>query len=104
MVPVQYGPTLQVLSKAAEEALVKCLEVCSEFNYPLSRRDLQNLVQNYCVEHNVATRKKLDSQKIFCRYFYVRTVRYRYGMVWYGRYRGVLVSILWGNGTVGICM
>jgi hypothetical protein len=68
MVPVLYGPTLQVL--------VKCQEVCSEFNYPLNRRDLQNLVQNYCVEHNVATRKKLDSQKIFCRYgyFYVRTV------------------------------
>lgn len=41
-----------------EEAIVKCLEICSEFNYPLRKRDLQNLVQAYCVENSVTTRWK----------------------------------------------
>ena len=46
----------QELSKATEEALVKCLEMCAEFNYPMGKKKLQNLVQSYCVEHQVKTR------------------------------------------------
>jgi hypothetical protein len=46
----------QELPKAVEEALVVCLEMCAEFNYPMRKRDLQDLVQNYCVEHDVKTR------------------------------------------------
>lgn len=46
----------QELSPAVEEALVKCLEMCAEFQYPLKRKDLQDLVQSYLVEHNVSTR------------------------------------------------
>lgn len=46
----------QELSEVVEEALVKCLEMCSEFQYPMKRRDLQDLVQSYCVEHSVPTR------------------------------------------------
>jgi transposase-like protein len=46
----------QELSAAVEEALVKCLELCAEFNYPMRKRDLQDLVQNYCVEKDVKTR------------------------------------------------
>jgi hypothetical protein len=44
------------LSKGAEEGLVVCLEKCSEFNYPMTRRQLQDLVQVYCVENNVVTK------------------------------------------------
>jgi hypothetical protein len=44
------------LSAVVEEALVKCLEMCAEFNFPLKKRNLQDLVQNYCVENNVKTR------------------------------------------------
>jgi hypothetical protein len=54
-------PTLgrpQELPRAVEEALVKCLEVCAEFNYPMRKRNLQDLVQNYCVENSVLTRWK----------------------------------------------
>ncbi len=32
---------VQELSKEVEEALVKCLEMCADFNYPMMRRDLQ---------------------------------------------------------------
>jgi hypothetical protein len=46
----------QELSKKVEEALVKCLQLCAEFQYPMRKRDLQDLVQSYCVEHNVKTR------------------------------------------------
>jgi hypothetical protein len=46
----------QELSEEVEKALVKCLKMCSEFQYPMRKRDLQNLVQSYCVEHNVKTR------------------------------------------------
>jgi hypothetical protein len=44
------------LPAAVEESLVKCLELCAEFNYPLSKKNLQDLVQSYCVEHNVQNR------------------------------------------------
>jgi hypothetical protein len=47
---------LKELSPAVEEALVKCLEMCAEFQYPLKRKDLQDLVQSYVVEHNIQTR------------------------------------------------
>ncbi len=43
---------------AVEEALVKCLEMCADFNYPMGKKKLQNLVQSYCVENNVDTRWK----------------------------------------------
>lgn len=33
------------LSAKAEAALVKCLQMCAEFNYPMRKKDLQNLVQ-----------------------------------------------------------
>jgi hypothetical protein len=46
------------LSMAVEEALVKCLEMCADFNYPMGKKKLQNLVQSYCVENNVDTRWK----------------------------------------------
>jgi len=35
-----------VLSAKAEEGLVKCLEIAAEFNYPMSKRHLQELVQD----------------------------------------------------------
>jgi hypothetical protein len=44
------------LSKAVEEALVKCLVICAKFQYPMKRKDLQDIVQSYCVEHSVKTR------------------------------------------------
>lgn len=48
----------QELSKAAEEAIVKCLVWCAEFQYPQSKRDLQKLVQSYCIENQVEVRWK----------------------------------------------
>jgi DNA gyrase/topoisomerase IV subunit A len=46
----------QELSRAVEEALVKCLVMCADFQYPMKKKDLQDLVQSYCIEHNVETR------------------------------------------------
>jgi hypothetical protein len=46
----------QELSRDVEEALVQCLEMCAEFQYPLKKRDLQDLVQSYCVTNSVKTR------------------------------------------------
>jgi transposase-like protein len=46
----------QELTRAEEEAIVKCLVMCAEFQYPMSKRDLQNFVQAYVVENNVQTR------------------------------------------------
>jgi hypothetical protein len=46
------------LSEEVEEALVQCLEMCSEFQFPMKKRDLQDLVQAYCVEKDVNTRWK----------------------------------------------
>jgi hypothetical protein len=43
------------LSAGIEEGLVVCLEKCAEFNYPMTKRQLQDLVQVYCVENNVHT-------------------------------------------------
>jgi transposase-like protein len=50
----------QELSPEVEEALVQCLEMCSEFQFPMRKRDLQDLVQAYCVENEVRTRWKND--------------------------------------------
>jgi hypothetical protein len=44
------------LEEEVEEALVKCLEVCADFNYPMRKRQLQDLVQSYCEEQGVKTR------------------------------------------------
>lgn len=41
------------LPEKVEAALVKCLKMCGEFNYPMKRSDLQDLVQAYCTEHSV---------------------------------------------------
>ena len=44
------------LSKEVEEALVKCLVMCAEFQYPMRKRDLMLLVQAYCNENSIETR------------------------------------------------
>ena len=46
------------LPVAVEEAIVKCLVLCGEYQYPMKKRDLQLLVQSYCVENNIQTRWK----------------------------------------------
>jgi hypothetical protein len=46
----------QELTRAEEEAIVNCLVLCGEFQYPMSKKDLQNFVQAYVVENNVKTR------------------------------------------------
>jgi transposase len=46
----------QELPAAVEEAIVKCLITCAEFQYPMTRRDVQNIVQAYVLEKNVKTR------------------------------------------------
>jgi hypothetical protein len=43
----------QELPAAVEEANVKCLITCAEFQYPMTRRDVQNIVQAYVLEKNV---------------------------------------------------
>jgi hypothetical protein len=48
----------QEISKAAEKAIVDCLCLCAEFQYPMNKRDVCNLVQAYCVENGVETRWK----------------------------------------------
>jgi hypothetical protein len=50
----------QELPKAVEEALVKCLVMCADFNYPMRKVDLQDLVQSYCIENEVHTSWKDD--------------------------------------------
>ncbi len=46
----------QELPIVVEEALVQCLEICAEFNYPMRKKNLQDLVQSYCVENGIKTR------------------------------------------------
>lgn len=43
----------QVLSVEAEEGFVTCLEICAEFNYPMSKRMLQEFVQEYVTEKQI---------------------------------------------------
>jgi hypothetical protein len=50
----------QELSCDVEEVLVQCLEMCAEFQYPLKKKDLQDLVQSYCVINSVKTRWEND--------------------------------------------
>lgn len=44
------------LSKEVEEAIVGCLKMCADYQFPMRKRDVQQLVQAYCTEHNVLTR------------------------------------------------
>jgi len=61
------------LSKEVERALVDCLKICGEFQYPMRKSDLQNLVQAYCVENNVKTRWTDDRPaREWCRLFLKR--------------------------------
>jgi hypothetical protein len=53
--PVPLGRP-QELSRAAEEAIVDCVELCGEFQYPLNKAKLQDLIQDYCEENSVTTR------------------------------------------------
>jgi hypothetical protein len=46
----------QELSPAVEEVLVKCLEQCGSFNYPLKKSDLQDLVQGYLLQEGIQSR------------------------------------------------
>ena len=39
-----------------EESIVKCLEYCAEYNYPISRQGVKEMVQSYCIERGVNTR------------------------------------------------
>jgi hypothetical protein len=47
---------LQELDQATEEAFATWLTVYAEFQYPMTKRDVQNLVQQYCEEFSVETR------------------------------------------------
>lgn len=44
------------LSVEVEDALVYCLVKCAEFNYPMRKCDLQDIVQSYVTEHDIPTR------------------------------------------------
>lgn len=44
------------LPKPVEKAIVDCLKMCGEFQYPMRKTDLQNLVQSYCVQNSIKTR------------------------------------------------
>jgi hypothetical protein len=46
----------QELSQALEQALVKCPVICAKFQFPMKTKDLQDIMQSYCVEHNVKIR------------------------------------------------
>ncbi len=37
----------RVINKAAEERIVKCIQICGEWGYPLDRDDLRYFVQIY---------------------------------------------------------
>jgi hypothetical protein len=50
----------QQLSIQEEEALVKCLELCAKYKYPMRKRDLQDLVQSYCMQHGLKTKWEDD--------------------------------------------
>lgn len=61
------------LSEEVERALVNCLIKCAEFNYPMRKRDLQDLVQAYCTEHCVPTRWEDNRPaRDWCRMFLKR--------------------------------
>jgi hypothetical protein len=63
----------QVIDKVVEEALVKCLEICGSYNYPMRKKDLQDLIQAYCIEHGVKTGWVDDRPgKQWIRHFRVR--------------------------------
>lgn len=39
---------------------MKCLKICGEYQYPMRKSDLQQIVQAYCVRHEIKTRWKDD--------------------------------------------
>ena len=60
----------QQLSPVEEEAIVKCLCMCAEFQYPMRKRDLQLFVQDYVVENSIETMwKEGKPGKEWIRYF-----------------------------------
>jgi len=44
------------LTAAAENAIVRCLRMCAQFQYPMRKSDLQSLVQSYVVQNSICTR------------------------------------------------
>lgn len=46
----------QELAPAEEEELVQCLSLCAEFQYPMRKRDVQKLVQEYVLANDVNVR------------------------------------------------
>ncbi len=36
---------------------MKCLVICAKFQFPMKTKDLQDIMQSYCVEHNVKIRR-----------------------------------------------
>lgn len=46
----------QELSVKEEEDIVDCLSLCSEFQYPMRKRDVRKLVQSYVLENDVEVR------------------------------------------------
>lgn len=46
------------LSVETEEAIVKCLVLCAEYQYPMKKRDVRLLIQSYCIENSIETRWK----------------------------------------------
>lgn len=45
----------QELSAAVEISIVECLEMVAEFQFPMTKSKLQDLVQDYCEENSVET-------------------------------------------------
>ena len=44
------------LPLAVEQEIVKCLKFCAEYQYPMRKADLQQLVQSYCTKKCIKTR------------------------------------------------
>lgn len=66
----------QELSPAVEAALVKSLALCAEYQYPMRKKDLQDIVQGYCISQSVNTRWVNDRPgKDFIRNFMMRHKR-----------------------------
>jgi hypothetical protein len=48
------------LQQLSVQALVKCLELCAKYKCPMRKRDLQDLVQSYCMQHGLKTKWEDD--------------------------------------------
>lgn len=63
----------QELSAVVENTLVDCLVKCGEFNYPMTKSDLQDIVQAYVTEHDIPTRwPNGRPAREWCRHFLKR--------------------------------